>query len=67
MPWMYEHKTLVERVAWGINRYNPWAVEPLRQLVGKALPEPSAAGSVSGHDSSTNGLIHRFKRQAAWP
>jgi glucose-6-phosphate isomerase len=63
---MYEHKIFVQGIIWGINSYDQWGVELGKQLASKILPELTSAGTVSAHDSSTNGLINHIKQQAAW-
>lgn len=59
----YEHKIFVQGVVWNIFSFDQWGVELGKQLAGKILPELRNEGEVSSHDSSTNGLINRFK---AW-
>jgi glucose-6-phosphate isomerase len=58
---MYEHKIFVQGVIWNINSYDQWGVELGKQLAKAILPELSAPGEASGHDSSTNGLINYYK------
>ena len=41
--------------------FDQWGVELGKQLASRILPELEDASKVSGHDSSTNGLINRFK------
>jgi len=60
---LYEHKVFVESVIWNINAFDQWGVELGKQLAGRILPELAAGGSVSTHDSSTNGLIGHLKKQ----
>ncbi|MDB5327204.1 MAG: glucose-6-phosphate isomerase [Phycisphaerales bacterium] len=57
---LYEHKIFVQGIVWNINSFDQWGVELGKQLAGKILPELEAAGTVSSHDSSTNGLINHF-------
>lgn len=61
---MYEHKIFVQGVIWNIYSYDQWGVELGKQLAGAILPELQQDGEVQQHDSSTNGLINHFKRQA---
>jgi glucose-6-phosphate isomerase len=58
---LYEHKTFVEGVIWGINSFDQWGVELGKVMAGRILPEleSSAAGS---HDPSTTALIERLKK-----
>lgn len=58
---LYEHKIFVQGIIWNINSYDQWGVELGKQLANVILPELEAAGEVSTHDSSTNGLINAFK------
>lgn len=62
---MYEHKIFVQGVMWDINSFDQWGVELGKQLAKKIEPELTAAGDVSSHDSSTNGLINFFKKNHA--
>ncbi|XP_041916655.1 glucose-6-phosphate isomerase b [Alosa sapidissima] len=62
---MYEHKIFVQGVMWEINSFDQWGVELGKQLAKKIEPELTAAGDVSSHDSSTNGLINFFKKNTA--
>ena len=58
---LYEHKIFVQGVIWNINSFDQWGVELGKQLASKILPELEAPGEVTSHDSSTNGLINRYK------
>jgi glucose-6-phosphate isomerase len=60
---MYEHKIFVQGVVWNINSYDQWGVELGKQLASAILPELAAAGPVTSHDASTNGLINRYKER----
>jgi glucose-6-phosphate isomerase len=62
---LYEHKIFVQGVIWNINSYDQWGVELGKQLANAILPELAAPTDVTGHDSSTNGLINRWKAQRA--
>lgn len=59
---MYEHKIYVQGVIWNIFSFDQWGVELGKQLAGKILPELDDDSPISGHDSSTNGLINTFKQ-----
>jgi glucose-6-phosphate isomerase len=59
---MYEHKIFVQGVIWNIFSFDQWGVELGKQLAKKILPELSDSDKVSSHDSSTNGLINRYKQ-----
>jgi glucose-6-phosphate isomerase len=58
---MYEHKIFVQGVIWNIFSFDQWGVELGKQLAKKILPELGDDKEVMSHDSSTNGLINRFK------
>ncbi len=59
---LYEHKIFVQGVIWDIFSFDQWGVELGKQLAGKILPELLNDDEVSGHDSSTNGLINAWKK-----
>lgn len=58
---IYEHKIFVQGVIWNIFSFDQWGVELGKQLAGRILPELKNNAPVSGHDSSTNGLINKYK------
>ena len=58
---MYEHKIFTQGIVWNIYSFDQWGVELGKQLAAKILPELEGAGEVSTHDTSTNGLINRYK------
>jgi glucose-6-phosphate isomerase len=60
---MYEHKIFVQGVIWNIFSYDQWGVELGKQLANSILPELESDQEINSHDSSTNGLINKFK---AW-
>jgi glucose-6-phosphate isomerase len=58
---LYEHKVAVQGCVWDIDSFDQWGVELGKELAGGILPE-LAPGVVPGaHDSSTTGLIARFR------
>src|SRR5262249_54957724 len=58
---MYEHKIFTQGIIWGINSFDQWGVELGKQLAKAILPELTAPGEVTTHDSSTRGLINFYK------
>ncbi|HLS96190.1 glucose-6-phosphate isomerase [Sphingobacterium allocomposti] len=58
---LYEHKIFVQGVIWNVFSFDQWGVELGKQLANKILPELRSDEAVSSHDSSTNGLINRYK------
>ncbi len=61
---LYEHKVFVQGTIWQINSFDQWGVELGKALALRIMPElnPSAGNDLS-HDSSTNALIRRYRRQ----
>jgi glucose-6-phosphate isomerase len=57
---LYEHKTFVEGVIWGINSFDQWGVELGKVMAGRILPELTD-GATGQHDPSTTALIGRLK------
>ncbi len=62
---LYEHKTFVQGVCWGLNPFDQWGVELGKEMAGQLLPEIQAAGAVTAHDASTNGLLNYVKAHRA--
>jgi glucose-6-phosphate isomerase len=58
---LYEHKIFVQGVIWQVNSFDQWGVELGKQLAKTILAELKSDASVTGHDSSTNGLINAYK------
>jgi glucose-6-phosphate isomerase len=58
---LYEHKTFVEGVIWGINSFDQWGVELGKTLASRILPELEGGGR-NDHDPSTAALIARLTR-----
>ena len=57
---LYEHKTFVEGVLWGINSFDQWGVELGKSLATRVLAELEG-GPAGAHDPSTVALIARLK------
>ncbi|KAH8384663.1 hypothetical protein KR093_004418 [Drosophila rubida] len=58
---LYEHKIFVQGIIWDINSFDQWGVELGKQLAKAIEPELDHCEEVTGHDSSTNGLISFIK------
>ncbi|MDE9482693.1 glucose-6-phosphate isomerase [Xenorhabdus bovienii] len=58
---MYEHKIFAQGAILNIFSFDQWGVELGKQLANRILPELHDDEAVNSHDSSTNGLINRFK------
>jgi glucose-6-phosphate isomerase len=56
---LYEHKTFVEGVIWGINSFDQWGVELGKALASRILPELEGTAA-NPHDASTAALIDRL-------
>jgi len=59
---LYEHKVAAQGLLWGINSFDQWGVELGKTLGNKVMDELQNVGACSQFDSSTNGLIHAFKK-----
>lgn len=57
---MYEHKTFVQGVIWGINSFDQWGVELGKQLAKTILGELTGESAQQPHDSSTERLINLY-------
>ena len=62
---MYDHKIFTQGIIWNINSFDQWGVELGKQLAKVILPELDGSGPVTGHDSSTNGLINEYKKRVS--
>lgn len=60
---LYEQKIFTQGVILNIFTFDQWGVELGKQLANRILPELKDCKEISSHDSSTNGLINRYK---AW-
>ncbi|HGM0548508.1 TPA: glucose-6-phosphate isomerase, partial [Neisseria gonorrhoeae] len=57
---MYEHKTFVQGIIWGINSFDQWGVELGKQLAKTILGELTGETEPQKHDSSTERLINLY-------
>jgi len=58
---LYEHKIFTQGVIWGINSFDQMGVELGKVLAKAILAQLGGPGDVTGHDSSTTGLIHYYQ------
>ncbi len=58
---MYEHKIFIQGVIWNIFSFDQWGVELGKQLAKKILQELESDADINSHDSSTNGLINKYR------
>lgn len=59
---LYEHKIFTQGVIWGINSFDQMGVELGKVLAKNILSQLSQPSDVTGHDSSTTGLIHYYQK-----
>jgi glucose-6-phosphate isomerase len=59
---LYEHSVFVQGKIWEINSFDQWGVELGKQLASKIGPYLSSNQSLDAFDSSTRGLIERFRK-----
>ncbi|KAF8808557.1 glucose-6-phosphate isomerase [Phlegmacium glaucopus] len=59
---LYEHKIFVQGIVWGINSFDQMGVELGKVLAKNILAQLDKPADVSGHDSSTTGLIHYYQQ-----
>jgi glucose-6-phosphate isomerase len=59
---LYEHSVFTQGVIWRIDSFDQWGVELGKVLAQRIVPELAreTKGRL-GHDSSTNGLIRRYR------
>ncbi len=57
---LYEHKIFVQGIIWNLNSFDQWGVELGKVLAKNILNEINTGQPVTGHDSSTNGLINYY-------
>jgi glucose-6-phosphate isomerase len=61
---LYEHSVFTQATVWGIDAFDQWGVELGKVLAQRITPElVSPAEPTPTHDSSTNHLIRRYRRQ----
>lgn len=58
---LYEHKIFTQGAILNIFTFDQWGVELGKQLANRILPELKDDKDIASHDSSTNGLINRYK------
>lgn len=58
---LYEHKTFVQGIVWGVNSFDQWGVELGKVLAKNIHAELTGTSAPQKHDGSTNNLIARAK------
>ena len=63
---LYEHSVFTQGAIWHIDSFDQWGVELGKVLASRIVPElESPSEPRLAHDSSTNALIRRYRRQRA--
>jgi glucose-6-phosphate isomerase len=63
---LYEHSVFTQGAIWQIDSFDQWGVELGKALASQIAPELEAAGEPElRHDSSTNALIRRYRKNKA--
>ena len=63
---LYEHIVFTQGTIWQINSFDQWGVELGKVLAQRIIPElEGQAEPAPAHDSSTNNLIHRYRKLKA--
>jgi glucose-6-phosphate isomerase len=61
---LYEHSVFTQGTIWHIDSFDQWGVELGKVLAQHIIPElESKSEPKLGHDSSTNNLIRRYRKQ----
>jgi glucose-6-phosphate isomerase len=59
---LYEHSVFTQGTVWEINSFDQWGVELGKALAQRIIPELTNREEPQlEHDSSTNGLIRRYR------
>jgi glucose-6-phosphate isomerase len=63
---LYEHNVFTQGAIWNIDSFDQWGVELGKVLASHIVPELQSADEPSlSHDTSTNALIRRYRKQRA--
>jgi glucose-6-phosphate isomerase len=62
---LYEHKVFVQGVIWNINSFDQYGVELGKELAGALLGAVEEGAPLPEADSSTAGLVNRFRAMCA--
>ena len=65
---LYEHSVFTQGAIWGIDCFDQWGVELGKALAQRIIPQLESADEPKlEHDSSTNNLIRRYRKQPRTP
>jgi glucose-6-phosphate isomerase len=60
---LYEHSVFTQGTIWNIDSFDQWGVELGKQLAQRIIPELEIRETPAlAHDSSTNNLIHQYRK-----
>jgi glucose-6-phosphate isomerase len=59
---LYEHVVFTQGVIWNLDSFDQWGVELGKVLAQRIIPELGGTTPALTHDSSTNALIRRYRR-----
>ena len=60
---LYEHSVFTQGTVWQIDSFDQWGVELGKALAQRIIPELESEGAPElKHDSSTNALIRRYRK-----
>lgn len=59
---LYEQKVFVQGTLWQLNSFDQWGVELGKVLGNRVYDRITEKGATTDQDSSTNGLVNRFKQ-----
>ena len=61
---LYEHSVFTQGAIWGIDCFDQWGVELGKALAQRIIPQLESADEPKlEHDSSTDNLIRRYRKQ----
>ena len=61
---LYEHVVFTQGVVWNLDSFDQWGVELGKVLAARIVPELTSKDAPDlAHDSSTNALIRRYRRE----
>jgi glucose-6-phosphate isomerase len=59
---LYEHSVFTQGAIWQVGPFDQWGVELGKALAGRIAPELESPDPDLKHDSSTNALIRRYRK-----
>ena len=59
---LFEHRTFVEGIVWGVNSFDQWGVELGKELSNELLPLVQGTSDIEASNQSTAGLLAKLKK-----